>query len=113
MATANGDKSITLTWSSIEGTQQYRIYRAIGDGSFELHDEVDGDTTSFTDTDTEVEVSYTYEVRPVVDGVESEDCDRVEVTAIPFFPGFLTGALALLGGVVAYTLNRRRSWVSG
>lgn len=113
MASANEDKSITLTWNPIDGAQQYRIHRAIGGNPLDLHDEVDGNATSFTDTDTEVDISYRYEVRPVVDGVELEDCDRVEVTAIPFFPGFLTGALALLGAVVAYTVSRRRTWVSG
>lgn len=108
-ASANGDSSITLTWNSIQGAEQYRIHRATRDGAFMLHDEINGDARNFIDTDTEVGELYRYELRPVVDGVEFDDCEVIEVAAIPFFPTLLAGALALVGSVAAYALSRRRT----
>ncbi len=68
----------------------------------------DGDATSFIDMDTEVGVTYRYDVRPVDEGVESEDCGVVEVTAIPVFPNAVAGAVAIGASLAGYVALRRR-----
>lgn len=101
---------------------EFRIYRAPAgtvdeatvespsdDARFTHLATVDADTTEeFLDTDIEAGASYAYVVT-FYDGVESEDCDVVEGTAIPFFGAPVVAALAVAGSAGAYALYRRRS----
>lgn len=103
-AVAGGDGSVELSWSSVAGATQYRIYRAVGGGELDDLAYVDGATTSFTDSDTTVGETYTYVVTAVVGGFESEACEEVSVTAIPLFPSLavaLAAGAACLAGFVA------------
>ena len=105
-ADTSGDPINIIEWDAVTDADSYRIYRAVEGGDFEF---VDSTTeTSYTDTDVEVGVSYEYTVNAVVDNVESEDCDIVEVTAVPFFGAPILGALALVGSVGALMYFRRK-----
>lgn len=107
---ARADGDIELTWDAVADADEYRIYRSGPDdeGDFQAYASVDGSTTSFVDEDVVQGSTYRYFVTAVVDGVESENCEIVEATAIPFFPGLMVGALAVLGGVGAFAWLRRR-----
>ena len=107
VATQSGAANITLSWDAVVGADVYAVYRATEDTDFELIGLVNA--TSFVDDEVTLHVTYEYYVTAVVDGVESEDCEIVSATAIPFFPTLAVGALALLGGVGALTYFRRRS----
>ena len=105
-ATANDGGSITLSWTAADGATTYNVYRGPNADSMTLV----GTTTetSFTDETTEAGNTYTYRVTAVGPGGESEDCGVIEATAIPFFPSFVVGALALVGAVGAYAVVGRK-----
>lgn len=106
-AQAHGNEDITLSWNASVDADTYHVYRATGDGAFEHVAEVT--STSYTDTDTEAGTTYTYEVTAANEAGESEDCDQVEVTAIPFFGTPAVIAMAAIGsiGIVAILRARR------
>lgn len=104
-ARANDDKTVTLRWTGASGAE-YRVYRSTDGGPFTLMATPSG--TTWSDLGTEGGVTYAYKVSAVAGGVESKGCSVVEVTAIPFFPGLVVGALALVGGVGGFVLLRRR-----
>lgn len=95
-----------IGWAAVDGADEYRVYRAVGGGDFELI----GTTTqtSFDDTEVEAGVTYEYSVTSVDDGFESEACASLEVTAIPFFPSLAVGAIAVLGSLGAFVYLRRK-----
>lgn len=105
-ATAQEDGSILVDWDAVENATAYRIYRASGEEDLQFH--ATTTDTEFLDTNTTVGTTYRYMVTAVVDGQESDDCPVVEATAIPFFPGMIAGALAVLGAVGAFAYARRR-----
>lgn len=102
---------VHLTWDAVAGADGYLVYRAVGGGEFELAvDIVDLVTdTQYFDHHVEAGTTYEYYVTAVIGDAESENCEIVEVTAIPFFPQAALGALALLGSVGALMYFRRRS----
>lgn len=104
--TQDGAPIITLTWSAVANASSYVVYRAVEGAEFEMLD-VTTDTT-FTDAEVEVGVTYEYYVTAVVGDLESEQCEIVEATAVPFFGGMTLGALALVGALAAYVVLRRR-----
>lgn len=104
--TANDDGSVTLEWEDVDEAEGYNVYRAAGDGPFVFLD--DTTDTTYTDSTTANGVTYHYRVTSTNGDFESEDCDDVTVTAVPFFPGLAVGALALVGSVGAYAALRRR-----
>lgn len=109
-AIASGDGetlSITLTWDAVADADAYAIYRATGGADFELLHMTD--ETGHVDLEVEGGLTYEYYVTAVIDGFESEQCELVEATTIPFFPTIVVGALAVLGGVGAFVALRRRS----
>ena len=106
-ATANSDGSILIDWDAVADVDGYIVYRAVGEGEFEMIATTNG--TEHLDTDTEVGTTYSYYVTAFKGDFESEDCPVVMATAIPFFPTMLVGALALVGSVGAYAWFRRRS----
>ncbi|UHQ96069.1 fibronectin type III domain-containing protein (plasmid) [Natrinema halophilum] len=66
-------RSVDLTWDSVSGADEYRVYR---DGS-----QVGTTTsTSFTDTGLAPTTGYTWEVTSVTDGVESSPSDPASAT---------------------------------
>lgn len=91
--------TVFLDWDAERAGATYTIHR---DGAFlaETHD------THFLDDTSEAGVTYEYSVR-VKDSDES--CGTVHVTAIPFFPSLVVGALAMVGACGAYAGFRRRS----
>lgn len=105
----DGNAAITLTWSAAAGAETYMVYRALPGEDFELAGSVDGDTLTYRDEDVEAGVTYEYYVTAVIGGIESENCEVVEASAIPFFPTLLVGVVAVAGSVGAYVLLRRRS----
>lgn len=107
VAVAADGGAIELTWTGVDGSEQYNIYRAAGDEDFEYLATVND--TTFTDTDTVVGVTYSYYVTAYDGESESIGCMVVEVTAIPFFPTGILAAVALAGAVGAYVVFRRRS----
>ena len=104
---SEGEAVITVTWSAVEGADGYVVYRAVEGGEFEMV-EATTDLT-FVDEDVEAGLVYEYIVTAVIGNAESEGCESVSVTAIPFFPSLVVGALAMIGGVGAFTYMRRRS----
>lgn len=100
------DGSIVIDWLEVEGAEEYRVYRATGGGDFILL--ASTENTTHTDTTAAVGVTYSYVVT-AFDGVfESEDCQAVVTTAVPFFGGVVGIALALVGAVGAAAWARRR-----
>lgn len=106
-ATAEADGSISLDWDAVEGADSYNIYRATGaEGEFVLLDSTT--ETEFNDNTTAVGQLYRYIVTAVDDGRESQECEEVSATAIPFFGGAVLAMIALVGGVGAYRTFRRK-----
>jgi hypothetical protein len=105
-AQAHGNEDVTLAWNASADADSYHVYRGTEDGDMQHVAEVND--TSFTDTETEAETTYTYEVTAANEVGEAEDCDRVEVTAIPFFGGPALVAMAALGSVGAVGALRVR-----
>ena len=110
----SADGKIFLQWDAFvnaTGQNPTRLYRDDGDG-FELINTLDIDVIAYTDHNVDVGASYTYHVTALIgDGeerAETEPCDLVEITAIPVFPGLVSGLLAGTAGVGAYVLGRRR-----
>ena len=98
-----------LEWEPVANATGYNVYRAVDGGDFEYQVTIDTYTSYVDDHDIEVGVTYEYYVTAVVGGVESENCEVVEVTAIPLFPTLAIGALALAGSVGAYAMLRRKA----
>ena len=102
-----GVATITLTWAGAAGAEGYVVYRATADHDFEAI--AFTDELSFVDEDVVAGTTYEYYVTAVIGDVESVSCEIVEATAIPFFPTWGVGALAVLGSVGAFVMLRRRS----
>ena len=108
-ARALDDGSVLVQWGIASG-EGYLVYRAEGDGDFELVSIEMGTTnTDFLDVNVTGGVTYRYTVTTFEDDVSSGPCAEVEVTTIPFFPGLVVGALALAGSVGAYVWLRRKA----
>lgn len=105
---ANGDQSITLTWTPVDGSDGTNIYRAEGDDDLEYVTTVGPGVGTYHDTDTVTGRGYAYSVTTLVGNEESEDCPIVEATAIPEFPTTVALGLASAGGLLAFVLPRRR-----
>lgn len=108
-ATAEGGSNqITLEWTAAASAGGYMVYRASEGGDFEAIANVSASTTTYVDTDTVAGTTYEYYVTALVGNVESEACAVVKVTAVPFFPSAIAGALVLVAGVGAYAALRRK-----
>lgn len=105
-AQAHGNENVGLSWNASADADSYHVYRATEDGEMQHVAEVE--STSYTDTETEAETTYTYEVTAANDAGEAEDCDVVEVTAIPFFGNPALVAMAAIGSVGAVAAVRTR-----
>jgi hypothetical protein len=99
-ATAGPD-GIALSWDAVENATGYVVYR---NGVWLAN----ATGTSYLDADVEAGVTYSYRVTAIVGGVESEGCESVEATAVPFF-GPIAGGLALAGLVGAFVVMRRKA----
>lgn len=99
------EKGILLTWDAHPNATSYRIYRTAGESFPEQIANVT--ETEYLDEDVEGGEDYTYFVTAWTEKGESAhtSCD---VRAIPYFPGVLVGALAVVGGVAAYVAWKRR-----
>lgn len=107
-AEANGDGSVTVSWTAAVGSNGTNLYRAVGGGDMEFVATLPDGTTTYQDTTTVPGTSYTYLVAGVFGAGESKDCSTVVVTAVPDFPtalGIGVAGLATLG--VAVLLRRR------
>lgn len=102
------DDTIIVGFGSEPAATEYRVYRAVGGGDFTLVATIDRDVGVFIDRDVEEGVTYRYQVRPANAAGEAEGCGIAEATAIPFFGMPLVGALALMGGLGAYGIVRRK-----
>ena len=102
----DGNATVTLTWSPAAGAEAYVVYRATNDTDFDAIGVTD--ELTFVDDSVVLHVTYEYYVTAVIGNVESENCEIVEATAIPFFPSWGVGALAVLGSVGAFAMLRRR-----
>ncbi len=107
--TAEAGPSNHLNWTAVNDTDTYKIYKAVGDGPLVLLDTVDNTTLSYDDEDVVQGQTYRYMVTAVIDSQESENCDEVEVTAIPVFPTAIVATAAGLLGISAYAVIRKRS----
>lgn len=109
--TADGD--VILRWTNTEiEDQESVIYRILRDGTpvdaLFLGNLQPGDPVTWIDTNVTEGSTHTYTVRVFEgDSVQPECSERVEVTAIPFFPG-LAAMLGTAGAAGAYTALRRR-----
>lgn len=105
--TANGDGSITLSWTPDKGSEGFQVMRKAGDGNFSQVADLEGNATGYHDTDTEVGTVYTY-VLVLEQGEQSIRCGQVEVTSIPVFPTALASIAAVAASVLGYVFVRRR-----
>lgn len=107
---SNGTADNFLEWEAVENATGYNVYRAVDGGDFEYQVTIDAPYTSYVDDHGIVPgTTYEYYVTALVGGVESENCESVQVTAVPFFGGVVLGALAVVGGVGAYVWLRRKA----
>jgi hypothetical protein len=107
-ATANPDGSITVSWDVPANATGVNLYRAVGDGDFEYVTTLTPDQDMYHDTNTTVGVVYSYYVTGLFGDVESNDCEAIEVTAIPNFPTAVLAGLGALVGIGAYAYFGRR-----
>lgn len=106
---ANEDGSILVTWDAVDA-DNLSLYRAEGGGDLVLIGTFGPEAGGYLDNETTAGTTYTYELRPVVEGFEFQDCEQIRVTAIPVFSSLLAFALAAGAGVLGYVgLRRRRS----
>lgn len=101
-ARANGD--VRLNWQGVIDAETYNVYRATGDGDVEHLAETG--ISEHLDTQTEPGTTYRYQVTAVNEHGESQDCDEIEVTAIPFFDSPALVAMAAVGSVGAVAAVR-------
>jgi hypothetical protein len=105
----NADGTVTLTFTPAGGSDGTNIYRADGDGDFEYLTTVGADVTTYTDATTVAGNVYAYLLTGLYGVEESEDCDVVEVSAIPVFPSALAfGMATVLGAGVYLAMTGRR-----
>ncbi len=129
-ATSSGNNAVDLTWASVSGATQYRVYRAmISGGPYTVVGTVSAPTTSMTDTTVSGGVTYYYVVTAVA-GCESPNSAEISVTASieggcnlpPLFAGIVSvssagsadcglnlswrAASAQCSGLVNYTIYR-------
>lgn len=107
-AEAHEDGTITVMWDPHMDSDGTNLYRAVGDGPFELVGTFDHDTTSHHDTDTELHETYTYAVSVLFGDEESERCESVQATAIPTFPTLVAAGLAVVASVLGYAMVSNR-----
>lgn len=108
VAVANGDGSVTLSWTPAPGSVGSNVYRADDGGDFEYLATVGQDVGTYTDATTTPGTGYEYLVTGLYGDQESQQCGVVEVTAIPEFPTLAAMGLATGGGALAMLLLRRR-----
>lgn len=106
VAVALDDGGVRLAWTTVTGASTYNVYRASGDEDFEYV--ASTSSTFYLDATTVGGVTYSYYVTAGADASEAIGCESVEVTAIPYFPNVVVGALALVGAVGAYAVLRRK-----
>lgn len=105
-----------ITWSPAENATSYGVYRRVGDQDFEMIANVTD--TEYLDTNVTDGVAYRYYVtsfypanfttESVTEYGESEPSRFCDITAIPFFPALGVAAVAVIGGVLAFVVMRRR-----
>lgn len=103
VASAEGNR---ISWGVNDFVQEYRVYRATGDGEAVLV--WSGVEQSFLDTDVEVGTTYRYEVAAQREQGESERA-VCELTAIPEFPSIAIAAAAGIVALVGFVALRRRA----
>lgn len=108
-AVANGDGSVTLTFTPAPWADNTTVLRAQAGGDFEVLATIPPGLLGYTDTTTETGAAYTYQVAALFGSASSGPCPTVEVTTIPDFPTALAASLAAACGVGAYIAVRRRS----
>ncbi|HWG90436.1 MAG TPA: lamin tail domain-containing protein [Candidatus Thermoplasmatota archaeon] len=86
----------------------WRLYRAEGDAvTFEEIAAVPGTVHTYVDGTVPRGETVRYIVLAQYETSMGQNCREVTVTSIPFFPGYLGGALAIAGCIGAYVLVRR------
>lgn len=101
-ASADGNR---ISWGINNFVQEYRVYRAVGDGEATLVHS--GTGQSFLDTDVTPGETYRYEVAALRQHGESERA-VCELTAIPEFPSIAVAAAAGAAALVGFVALRRR-----
>ncbi|HVM45599.1 MAG TPA: hypothetical protein VM582_06655 [Candidatus Thermoplasmatota archaeon] len=89
-----------LGWRGLEPGTEFTVYRG---GDILVRTE----ESRYLDSDVAVGQTYSYRVT-WFDGHMESAAARCELTAVPFFPGVLAGALAGLVAIAAYVTLRRR-----
>lgn len=108
VAVANGDGSVTLTFTAAPGSDGTRIYRANGTATLAPFATLDAGVGLFEDGTTVAGYAYGYVVVAVYGDQESAPCPVAEVSSIPEFPTLLASGLAATAGVVALAWARRK-----
>jgi hypothetical protein len=91
-----GDKTVTLAWSSVDGTVSYDIYRSVSysDKGSKIGS-VSSSATSYTDTGLTNDIAYYY----VVDAVGNSEV-IAESTQIAATPHVISGSVTISGTIV-------------
>ncbi|HVL87371.1 MAG TPA: fibronectin type III domain-containing protein [Candidatus Thermoplasmatota archaeon] len=107
-AEAHEDASIMVTWSSHFTAEVDRLYRAEGDGPFELFAQSTPEHPHILDASTTPGTTYRYRVTSSNELGESEGCGFVEATAVPFLPDPALGVALALACTGALAWGARR-----
>ncbi len=103
---------IQLRWRTTDArVEEYSIQRRVGNGPIDpFYGRVAGSATSFFDRNVVDGQAYSYQVVPEGNRLQSpvNGCPPVTATAIPFFPGMLGAAIAVLGTVGVVAVMRRK-----
>jgi len=107
-ATANGDGSVTLSFTPAPGSDGTRIYRANGTATLVPLVTLGANATTYEDSTTVAGYAYVYVVVTLYGDQESAPCPVAEVSSIPEFPTMVATGLAATAGLAALVLARRK-----
>jgi hypothetical protein len=98
---AQEDGHVRLTWEPVEGTESYPIVRSGPASDQVIIANVTADTTTYLDTNVTPGAAYEYTIHSWNGTAGSTDCPTLEVTTVPFLPGWaaIAAACVLATGV--------------
>ena len=88
LATSKGDGNVNLSWSTVDNAESYQVYRSVNFGQFYALAETT--ETNYTDLTADPALGKIYyKVSAIVDGHETDQSDRIGITAPAGADGFI------------------------
>ena len=97
--------SVSLSWSATANATGYNIYRATGNGGYELITQTPITETTFIDTSVADETSYSYRITAIKDGNEFAVSDTLKTTTPAINPTIPNGITSLFSDGKTILLN--------